>query len=112
MTSAAEARGVALPQSLATKAKECNYAGLLPYCPMPTRATLNYHIFFRRVEMGLGFWRSVGRILRDEVKVFGGQGSDLKETDVWRRDSQSWLSAVPLLDISFTLCTRVVAVKC
>ena len=79
---------------------------------MPTRATLDYHIFFRRVEMGLGFWRSVGRILRDEVKVFGGQGSDLKETDVWRRDSQSWLSAVPLLVISFTLCTRVVAVKC
>ena len=99
-----------LPQSLATKAKECNYAGLLPYCPMPTRATYPGGTFFRRVEMG--FWRSVGRIFRDEVRVFGGQGSDLKETDVWRRDSQSWLSAVPLLVISFTLCTRVVAVKC
>ena len=78
----------------------------------PSTTTYPGGTFFRRVEMGLGFWRSVGRILRDEVKVFGGQGSDLKETDVWRRDSQSWLSAVPLLVISFTLCTRVVAVKC
>ena len=77
-----------------------------------TTILLVEHSSERGVEMGFGFWRSVGRILRDEVKVFGGQGSDLKETDVWRRDSQSWLSAVPLLVISFTLCTRIVAVKC